>query len=85
MMIPGLAPVWTKREAKMNRLPQKHHHLLHPHQYRLASQICRPLTCLYCMVGVLHDADDTVPPDKVILSSLLSFHLGKCVDTISWL
>ena len=80
MMIRGLAPVWTKQEAKVNRLPQKHHHLLHRHQYWLASQICRPLTCLDCTVSVLHDADDTVPPDKVILSSLLSSHLGKGVD-----
>jgi len=84
-MIRGLAPVWTKREAKVNRLLQKHHRLLHRHQYWLASQICRPLTCLYCMVSVLHDADDTEPPDKVVLNSLLSSHLGKGVDIISWM
>jgi hypothetical protein len=38
------------------------------------------------MVSVLHDADDTEPPDKVkvVLNSLLSSHLGKGVDIFSW-
>jgi hypothetical protein len=55
-MIHGLVPVWTKLEAKVNRLPLKHHHSLHRHQYRLASRLCRPLTCLYYTVSIPRDA-----------------------------